>query len=48
MNRATLFDKAAVKPEEAVDFIGSILESSTEYSVIAMQLDGQSSCTSSR
>src|SRR5688572_14998144 len=37
-----LFDSAIVSnPQEAVDFIGNILESSTEYSVIGKDLDGR-------
>jgi PAS domain S-box-containing protein len=36
-----LFDNALVgTPQEAVDFITNILESSTEYSIIAKDLDG--------
>src|ERR1700737_1985136 len=41
MNRARLFGKDTVTSEEAVEFIGNVLESSTEYSVIAMDLDGK-------
>ena len=41
MNRAKLFGKDTVTSEEAVEFIGNVLESSTEYSVIAMDLDGK-------
>lgn len=39
--KAKLFDSAIVsKPQEAIDFITNILESSTEYSVIAKDLEG--------
>src|SRR5438094_753401 len=42
MSRAMLFDQAIINsPLEAIDFIGNILESSTEYSVIAKDLDGK-------
>ncbi|HXA15806.1 MAG TPA: ATP-binding protein [Thermoanaerobaculia bacterium] len=38
----TLFDPTMVTTaEEAVDFIGNILESSTEYSIIGKDLDGR-------
>src|SRR6266446_503945 len=37
-----LFDDAFVgTAEQAVDFIGNILESSTEYSIIGKDLDGK-------
>ncbi len=37
-----LFDSTIVSaPEEALDFIGNILESSTEYSIIGKDLDGK-------
>ena len=37
-----LFDSAIVgNAQEAVDFIGNILESSTEYSIIGKDLDGK-------
>lgn len=37
-----LFDSAVVRgPREAVDFITNILESSTEYSIIGMDLEGK-------
>src|SRR5947199_10510998 len=39
--RARLFDSTIVSTsEEALDFIGNILESSTEYSIIGKDLDG--------
>jgi PAS domain S-box-containing protein len=39
--RSRLFDNSIVRtPQEAVDFITNILESSTEYSVIAKDLEG--------
>jgi protein-histidine pros-kinase len=42
MIRSLLFDESVVSsPDAAIDFIASILESSTEYSVIAMALDGR-------
>ncbi len=42
MTRSTLFDEAIVSdPHAAIDFIANILESSTEYSLIAMTLDGR-------
>src|ERR1700704_5974986 len=42
LTRAKLFDNSIVRgPQEAVDFIGNILESSTEYSIIGKDLDGQ-------
>ena len=41
--KAKLFDRAIVSdPEQAVDFIGNILEASTEYSIIGKDLDGKS------
>src|ERR1700704_5364681 len=41
LTRAKLFDNSIVRgPQEAVDFIGNILESSTEYSIIGKDLDG--------
>jgi PAS domain S-box-containing protein len=40
--RPKLFDNSIVRgPQETVDFITNILESSTEYSIIAKDLDGQ-------
>ena len=37
-----LFDSAIVgTAEQAVEFIGNIIESSTEYSVIGKELDGK-------
>lgn len=37
-----LFDDGIVRTEEqALDFIGNILESSTEYSIIGKDLDGK-------
>jgi PAS domain-containing protein len=40
--RSKLFDNSIVRgPQETVDFITNILESSTEYSSIAKGLDGQ-------
>ena len=37
-----LFDSSIVNnPQEAVDFIGNLLESSTEYSMIGKDLDGK-------
>src|SRR5476651_45368 len=37
-----LFDRAIlVNAEQALDFIGNVLESSTEYSVIVKDLDGK-------
>ena len=40
--KAKLFDSAIVStPQEALDFIGNILESSTEYSIIGEDLDGR-------
>src|SRR5204863_7072306 len=40
--KAKLFDNAIVgNPQEAVDFIANILESSTEYSIIGKDLDGK-------
>ncbi len=40
--KARLFDNAIVgTPQEAVDFIANILESSTEYSIIGKDLDGK-------
>ena len=42
LRRAKLFDSAIVgNAQEAVDFIGNILESSTEYSIIGKDLDGR-------
>ncbi|MEW6210291.1 MAG: PAS domain S-box protein [Acidobacteriota bacterium] len=42
MRKAKLFDSAIVSnAREAVDFIGNILESSTEYSIIGKDLDGK-------
>ncbi len=42
LRRAKLFDSAIVgNAQEAVDFIGNILESSTEYSIIGKDLDGK-------
>src|SRR5437868_3617385 len=41
MPASHLLEDAAIRsPAEALDFIGSILESSTEYSIIAKDLDG--------
>ncbi|WP_217283845.1 PAS domain S-box protein [Pseudaquabacterium terrae] len=41
-HRTKLFDNAIVgNAQEALDFIGNILESSTEYSVIGKDLDGK-------
>src|SRR5437868_8112050 len=41
MPASHLLEDAAIRsPAEALDFIGSILESSTEYSIIARDLDG--------
>src|SRR5438445_2768925 len=41
LRKTKLFDSAIVgNAQEAVDFIGNILESSTEYSVIGKSLDG--------
>src|SRR5579871_2060443 len=40
--KAQLFDSSIVRTaQEALDFIGNILESSTEYSVIGKDLDGK-------
>jgi len=40
--KAKLFDSAIVSnAQEAVDFIGNILESSTEYCVIGKDLEGK-------
>ncbi len=40
--KARLFDSSIVSTaQEALDFIGNILESSTEYSVIGKDLDGK-------
>src|SRR5437879_1752624 len=40
--KAKLFDNAIVgNPQEAVDFIANILESSTEYSIIGKDLEGK-------
>ena len=40
--KAKLFDSAIVStPQEALDIIGNILESSTEYSIIGEDLDGR-------
>lgn len=40
--KTTLFDRTvATDPEEALEFIGNILESSTEYSIIGKDLSGQ-------
>ncbi len=40
--KAKLFDGAIVgNAQEAMDFIGNILESSTEYSMIGKDLDGK-------
>ena len=40
--KVKLFDSAIVSnPQEAVDFIGKILESATEYSIIGKDLDGK-------
>src|SRR5690242_21796732 len=40
--KGRLFDSSIVSTQqEALDFIGNILESSTEYSVIAKDLDGK-------
>lgn len=42
LQKSRLFDNSIVgTPEEAVDFITNILESSTEYSVIGKDLDGK-------
>ena len=42
MSRSKSFDRSIIgTPEEAVDFIGNILESSTEYSIIAKDLAGK-------
>ncbi|HXD11844.1 MAG TPA: PAS domain-containing protein, partial [Anaerolineales bacterium] len=42
LRKTKLFDSAIVgNAQEAVDFIGNILESSTEYSVIGKDLDGR-------
>ena len=42
MRKAKLFDNAIVgNPQEAVDFIANILESSTEYSIIGKDLEGK-------
>jgi PAS domain S-box-containing protein len=42
IRKTKLFDSAIVgSAQEAVDFIGNILESSTEYSVIGKDLDGK-------
>ncbi|HYM22468.1 MAG TPA: PAS domain-containing protein, partial [Vicinamibacterales bacterium] len=42
LRRAKLFDNAIVgNAQEAVDFIGNILESSTEYSIIGKDLEGK-------
>jgi PAS domain S-box-containing protein len=42
LRRAKLFDSAIVgNAQEAVDFIGNILESSTEYSIVGKDLDGK-------
>src|SRR5437867_8883535 len=42
MSQPKLFDRSIVStPQEALDFIGNILESSTEYSVIGKDLDGK-------
>ncbi len=42
IRKTKLFDSAIVgNAQEAVDFIGNILESSTEYSVIGKDLDGK-------
>ncbi|HKT47244.1 MAG TPA: PAS domain-containing protein, partial [Candidatus Acidoferrales bacterium] len=40
--KGRLFDRSIVSTaQEALDFIGNILESSTEYSVIGKDLDGK-------
>lgn len=40
--KATLFDSSILATaQEAVDFIGNILESSTEYSIIGKDLEGK-------
>jgi PAS domain S-box-containing protein len=42
LRKTKLFDSAIVgNAQEAVDFIGNILESSTEYSIIGKDLDGR-------
>jgi protein-histidine pros-kinase len=41
MKRPILFDKNVLTSEEAIELIDNILESSTEYSVIAKDLDGK-------
>jgi PAS domain S-box-containing protein len=42
LRKTKLFDSAIVgNAQEAVDFIGNILESSTEYSVVGKDLDGR-------
>jgi PAS domain S-box-containing protein len=42
LRRTKLFDSAIVgNAQEAVDFIGNILESSTEYSIVGKDLDGR-------
>src|SRR6185503_6017707 len=42
LRKAKLFDSAIVgNAQEAVDFIGNILESSTEYSIVGKDLDGK-------
>ena len=42
LHKTKLFDSAIVgNAQEAVDFIGNILESSTEYSIIGKDLDGK-------
>src|SRR5581483_11405967 len=36
-----LFDNSVLEtPEEALDFVANLLESSTEYSILGMDLDG--------
>jgi len=42
MTHSTFYDHTIVgDPQAAIDFIGNILQSSTEYSVVAMDLDGK-------
>ena len=43
MTATKLFDSPIVgTAEQALDFIGNILESSTEYSILGKDLDGKS------
>lgn len=41
MMTTKLFDSSVIRtPDEAVEFVSNLLESSTEYSIIAKDLEG--------